>query len=549
MTDEPVDSSVGPTAPSLLDHGIVRAAATIAVVTVAARVVGLVRTAVMAATVGDSGFVGNTYGTANTLPNIVFEVVAGGALASLVVPLLARPVATGDVERVRRITSSLLTWTVLILVPVAVMGAVLARPLMRLLTIGVADDALRAAEIDLGARMLVVFMPQVVLYGVGIVLAGVLQSHRRFLGPALAPLLSSAVVIAAYLVYADARGPGQVGTVSRTEELVLSIGTTLGVVVLSLSLLVPVARLRLRLRPLLAMPADAAAQVRRLAVAGGAGIVAQQIALVVALVVVNSQRGAVVAYQLAYTVFLLPWGVLAVPLATSSFPSLAAADTTADYGRTLSAAARTMIVLCGGATAVVWSVRGPLAELLPFQPDGARSAIDAHSAVAAGIAALVLGLVPYGLIALLTRALFARGRSAVAAAATVAGFGMVALGSAVLAGALPDNPVVAVGVAHSAGLAVAAAMLLRAVRRDSGPDSLAGLGRAAGAVVIGVAASAATGAAVVGLAAGEGTERAALACLVATAAATAVYGVVLSALGRPEPRAIVARLRGRESHG
>ena len=47
--------------------------------------------------------------------------------------------------------------------------------------------------------MLVVFAPQVVLYGVGIVLTGVLQAHRRFAGPALAPLLSSVVVIAAYL--------------------------------------------------------------------------------------------------------------------------------------------------------------------------------------------------------------------------------------------------------------------------------------------------------------------------------------------------------------
>ena len=57
--------------------------------------------------------------------------------------------------------------------------------------------------------MIRVFAPQVPLYGVGIVLAGVLQAHRRFLSATLAPLLSSLVVIGAYLVYgALAQGQG-----------------------------------------------------------------------------------------------------------------------------------------------------------------------------------------------------------------------------------------------------------------------------------------------------------------------------------------------------
>jgi putative peptidoglycan lipid II flippase len=54
--------------------------------------------------------------------------------------------------------------------------------------------------------MLLVFLPQVVLYGVAVVLTGVLQAHRRFLGPALAPLLSSVVVISAYLLTPPAVG-------------------------------------------------------------------------------------------------------------------------------------------------------------------------------------------------------------------------------------------------------------------------------------------------------------------------------------------------------
>ena len=79
--------------------------------------------------------------------------------------------------------------------------AVLAEPIARLL-LGEGDPA----KVALAARFLLVFAPQVVLYGIGIVLTGVLQAHRRFAGPALAPLLSSLVVAAAYLLFAGIGG-------------------------------------------------------------------------------------------------------------------------------------------------------------------------------------------------------------------------------------------------------------------------------------------------------------------------------------------------------
>ncbi len=87
-----------------------------------------------------------------------------------------------------------------ILVPLAVLVAVFAHP-----------DRLAAARADrsetwpattaVGTRMLRVFAPQIPLYGIGIVLTGLLQAHRRFAWPVLAPLLSSVVVIATYALY------------------------------------------------------------------------------------------------------------------------------------------------------------------------------------------------------------------------------------------------------------------------------------------------------------------------------------------------------------
>ena len=61
--------------------------------------------------------------------------------------------------------------------------------------------ALIGGVIVLTVLLVAIFAPQVALYGVGVVLAGVLQAHRRFLAAALAPLLSSLVVIGAYVAY------------------------------------------------------------------------------------------------------------------------------------------------------------------------------------------------------------------------------------------------------------------------------------------------------------------------------------------------------------
>jgi putative peptidoglycan lipid II flippase len=187
-----------------LARGVAGAAALIAVLTLLARLAGFGRTLVFTNTVG-AGSTGDVYLAANQVPNIVFEVVAGGALAALVVPMLAGGIAVGDREQVRRTASALLGWTLLVLTPLAILIAVLAEPIAGLLLGGGTDE-----EVALAARFLLVFAPQVVLYGIGIVLTGVLQAHRRFAGPAIAPLLSS-VVVAALRDTIIAFAPGLLG--------------------------------------------------------------------------------------------------------------------------------------------------------------------------------------------------------------------------------------------------------------------------------------------------------------------------------------------------
>ncbi|MDN6748040.1 MAG: virulence factor MviN, partial [Brevibacterium sp.] len=178
------------------------AALLVSVITLFTRLVGFLRWLVFSPAVG-AGAVGNAYQTANLVPNILFEVVAGGALAGAVIPLLAIPLARADKATAGRIASALLTWAVSVTLPLSILLAVFAHPIARLLT-GTNTDG--PAQLEATAVFLLMFSPQLVLYGIGAVLTGVLQAHRKFIWPAFAPLLSSLVVIGSYIAYSNAGG-------------------------------------------------------------------------------------------------------------------------------------------------------------------------------------------------------------------------------------------------------------------------------------------------------------------------------------------------------
>lgn len=471
--------------------GLLGAAAGIALVTVLARIGGFGRLAVLSRTLGAS-CVGDTYAAANAVPNVLFEVVAGGALVGLVVPVLAGAVARGDRAEVSRSTSALLTWAVLVLVPVALLGALTAPLLMRALLGG---DPTCAGAVEVGSRMLVVFMPQVVLYGIGVVLVGVLQAHRRFLGPALAPLLSSVLVASAYLLYAaqdttstsGGSAGGTLGGLTRTQELTLSVGTTLGVAVLSLGLLVPLRRVDVQMRPTLRFPPGMASRARALAAAGVATLAAQQVALVVALrLAAQGEQGSVVVFQVATALFLLPWAVLAVPVATSAFPMLSASADAGDepaFGSVSSRSLRVVLLLTTGATAVLVAVAAPVATVLLQGAPGSATGADA---LAGAVVAFAPGLVGFGLVALLGRALYARGAGRTAAVGTVVGWLAVVVADIALVAGLPEvDRVLLLGVGNTIGMTLAGGWLLAGLRRTAGARSQSGAARAGAAGVAG----------------------------------------------------------------
>ena len=464
--------------------GLAGAAVMISVITGFSRVLGFGRTMVLGLAVGVTT-VGDAYSVANTLPNVVFEVAAGGALAGALIPVISGPLARGLRGDVDRIASAMLGWAMLVLSVLAIALVALAHPIASIFV-----EA--GAKRDLVAAFLVVFALQIPLYGIAVVLSGVLQAQREFFWPAFAPVLSSVVVICTYLAFrwevgrAGLTVAGLVVTdLPRGAFAWLAWGTTAGVAAMSLPLFVPTWRSGVRLRPTLRFPPGVARRAGSLALAGIGALLAQQVSILVAVRLAKNYGtdGTLVAYQNAIqAVYVLPYAVLAVPLATSTFPRLAGRAAAGDrdgYARMAAVTTRAVLVAGAvGAAALVAAVPGVVEVFL---------VIWGHSALIASTGAALTwiapGLLGLGLMFHVSRSLYAlqRGRAAVAAASL--GWFAVVVASVIACRVLvPDGrdgpaTLTALAIGTSVGMTVGGAALLVALRRAGGPGVGAGLGR------------------------------------------------------------------------
>lgn len=504
------------------------AAVLVAGITLLSRLLGFGRTLAFGRAVG-TGCVGSVYTTANFVPNLVFDIVAGGMLSALVVPILAPALLSGDRERSDRLISALLTWALVVLIPIAVGVALLAGPIVGLL-LGAHGTCVGAHA--LGTRMLVVFAPQIVFYGLGVVLGGVLTASERFVWPAVAPLLSSVVVIAAYLGYGILAAPGlDADRLPRRAEVVLTVGTTLGVVVLSVCLVPAVLRSGARWRPTLRFPAGVAASVRTAALAGATTLAAQEISSAVMLRLANdSGKSTAVIVTVAQTLFLLPWAVFSLPIATTAFPRLSAEWQSGDrdgFQRRIRAAVAAVVVAAAAGTALLVAVAGPVG-IVVLGP-GALD-LDAFAPAAMGFA---VGLVGWSLVALLARALYACRRVVPAAAAQIVGqLTVIVIDIALSRTTAPAHRALVLGLGNSIGVVVAAGLLLLAGRRAGAivlpRAAVAELGKAAVAAAVAGAAGWSLGR----TAAGTGTLTSLGLGIGAAVVVVAVYLAVLGILDR-----------------
>lgn len=432
------------------------------------RATGFVRVAVVTNVLGVT-FLANTYQTANTIPNILFELFAAGALQAVLIPSMvdllgaSRSSRESDAETTHVIGAVLgLTSTVMGVLAAAAMVA--GPSLMRLMVNDVADPAVRAAEVRLGTFFLWFFLPQVVLYAANAVATAVLNATGSFGIPVIAPAINNVVVIGVYLGFAAMRGgrPPSLD-LSVGEKLLLAGGTTLGVV-LFCALPVAAAHRRVPFRPNLDHRHP---RIRRLARDGGWAIVylaLTQALLVVILQLTNRREGAVAIYTLAWVVFLLPHSLLSVPVLTTRFPTMsrqALAGEWEGYGDTFGRGVRSICFVALPSAALLAAMATPLARLV-VHGETARSAGE----IGAAIRGFAPGLLGLGMFLFLTRACYALGdmRSPTWANLLATSTGAVAM-VLVADQVTPRLLVASLGVVYAVTQSIAALALLVVVNR------------------------------------------------------------------------------------
>lgn len=371
--------------------------------TVVSRATGFLRTAVLAAVLGVQG-VAMAFNVANTAPNVVYELLLGGILTSVVVPLLVRADKAGYGEAYAQ---RLITLAVLVLGGAAVLLVLLAPQIVDLYV----NDDVRQEDRDLAVTFARFFLPQVLFYGLGAVLGAWLNTRGRFGPPMWAPVLNNLVVIATGLVFVLVEGPGQLtsGSITDTQVAVLGVGVTLGIVAQTVALVPALRATGLRLRPRFDLRGTGLGEAARLARWTFFYVVCNQLVFVVVVQLASGapeDRG-YPSYTYAFLLWQLPHAIVAVSVITALLPAMSrsAADDRLDaLRRQLDRGLRTTVAVLVPA-AVAYVVLGRALATVVF--GHGRTSVEDARFIGTLLAVFACGLVAFSTYQLQLRAFYA----------------------------------------------------------------------------------------------------------------------------------------------
>jgi putative peptidoglycan lipid II flippase len=365
-----------------------------AVASLVSRVTGFLRQIALFTALGAT-ILNDSYTISNTLPNIVYELLLGGVLTSVLIPLLVR--AQGeDSDGGETYTRRLLTLTGVALL-FATGVAMLAAPLLTRLYLG--SQTTSTADPQLATTLAYLLLPQIFFYGVGAMLGAVLNSRGAFGAFAWAPVLNNVVVlgvVGAYLLVPDG-----------ARLLVLGIGTSLGIVVQTVVLVPALRRVGFRYRPVWGWDP-------RLTRAGGLALWSVLYVLigipglmVTTRVASDADGGAYSIYTNAWLLLQVPYGVLGVSILTALMPRMSQAaaegrtdDVVADLG--FGSRLATVFLL---PISVLLTLFGTEVGIALF---GLRQAyLDGAAQIGTALAVSAFGLLPFAITLLQLRVFYA----------------------------------------------------------------------------------------------------------------------------------------------
>jgi len=390
--------------------GAVGDSMSVAIWTMVSRFTGVLRGVVVAAVLGATYFA-NTYQFTNSLPNLVFYGLLAGALfSSILVPALVPYVDSGDSQAAARTAGGLLGIAMigmLAIVPVVALGTPL---LLRFGSIGASDAGAAQSQEHIGAVLVLLLLPQVVLYAIVGTATAVMNSHRRFAlasaAPALENLGTITVLGVVAVLYTRAAREHQIPS---SLVLLLGIGTTAAVLLHASVQWWGARRVGVVLLPRAGWRNPQVREViRRVRPAAvQAGLEALQ--FMALLLVADRVAGGVVAFQLAMNFFFLPVALGATPVALSLMPRLSrmtAPDQAARFRDTYVQGVGFAVFLVVPAATAYAVLAGPLAGAIGFGGFGGGGAVHL---IAASILGLAAGVIGQTLFLVTTYACYARG--------------------------------------------------------------------------------------------------------------------------------------------
>ena len=457
---------------------VMRSSGVMAVGTLASRVTGFVRTAILIYALGTHDL-GNAYQLANTVPNAVYNLALGGVLTSVVVPLLVSA-AKRDKDRGEAYDQRIFTLGVLALGVITVVATAAAAPITDLYGHGIGN----AATHNLTVLFAYFFLPQIFFYGVSSLAGAILNARGRFGAPMWTPVINNVVVIAvggAFMLFAGLNKTPQ--NITGAEIQLLGIGTTLGIVLQTAALIPSLRKVGFRWRPRFDFRRAEVSEIGRMGGWMFGYVLTTQVSFLITAVVANAAGAKVsqadpgagyAAYSNAWQLFQLPYAIVGISVITAMLPRMSSHAASRRFGLVrddFSGAARLASVIVVPAALVLAVLGEPLSEALFGY--GSTSVASARY-LGEIFAVFSLGLLPYMVFQLQLRVFYSMHDSR-----TPALIGLVAM--AVNIGAnlaalaiLPPRQVVAglgvgFGLANLTGAAIAWWVLSRRIGGLDGP--------------------------------------------------------------------------------
>lgn len=371
---------------------LVRATGTVMLFFVLSRALGLAREIAIGYQFGTSAPL-DAYVAAFRIPDLLFNLVAGGALASAFIPPYTARLAANDVRASWRLASQVINLVFVVMALLCLAAALAAEPLVGA-TVGV---GFTLAQKRLTADLMRIMLLTPTIFAISGIVMAILNAHQEFLLPAIAPVVYNLGIIGGALLLAPTFGV---------------YGLAWGVVAgawLHLLIQVPwLMRRPLEYAPQLGLRDPGVQEVVRLMLPRTLGIAAVQINFLVNTILASTlPAGGLAALNYAWLLILLPIGVIAQSIATVLFPTFSRLYALNDVGglrRAFSVGFRVTLFLTIPATVGLYLLRMQVIEIL-LQ----RGAFDARSTAQTALALqfFAIGLFAHAGLETLTRAFYA----------------------------------------------------------------------------------------------------------------------------------------------